>query len=65
MPAQERQAGSGKQADLDARSAAFPEQDIFRLQVAVQYPLAAQEAQADQHLGCKLPAATLCCYCHD
>lgn len=46
---------TGQGADLDAGSAALLEQNVLWLQVAMQHLLAPQEAQAHQHLVCKLP----------
>ena len=46
---------TGEGADLDARSAVLLEQNVLRLEVAMQHLLAPQEAQAHQHLVCKLP----------
>ncbi len=46
---------TGEGGDLDARSAALLEQNVLWLEVAMQHLLAPQEAQAHQHLVCKLP----------
>ncbi len=46
---------TGQGADLDAGSAALLQQNVLWLQVAMQHLLAPQEAQAHQHLVCKLP----------
>ena len=46
---------TGQGADLDAGSAVLLEQNVFWLEVAMQHLLAPQEAQAHQHLVCKLP----------
>ena len=43
-------------AYLDAGPAILLEKDVFRLEITVEHLLGAQEAQAHQHLVCKLPA---------